>query len=132
MAAKSPSQLETQILGLLWREGPLTARQVLEQLPDGKTRAYTSVLSAMQVMEKKGLLDHQRAGKTHVYRPLVEKSEVLRPVWRDLLRNFFAGRPAAAMQHLLAESDVDQNELNEIRALLEEKAAQDSDTQKRS
>ncbi|CAM2009120.1 BlaI/MecI/CopY family transcriptional regulator [Acanthopleuribacter pedis] len=127
MSSKPPSQLETQILGLLWREGPLTARQVLEQLPDGKSRAYTSVLSTMQVMEKKGLLDHQRQGKTHVYRPLVEKEEVLRPVWRDLLRNFFSGRPAAAMQHLINESEVDAAELDEIRALLDQKAAKRKD-----
>ena len=50
-----PSDLELQVLAVLWRRGPSTAREVMEALPDGKHRAYTTVLSVMQVMEKKEL-----------------------------------------------------------------------------
>ncbi len=37
-----PSELEMQVLGILWEQGPRTARQVLDSLQDGKTRAYTT------------------------------------------------------------------------------------------
>ncbi|MCA9092782.1 MAG: BlaI/MecI/CopY family transcriptional regulator, partial [Planctomycetaceae bacterium] len=53
---KKPSDLELQILHVLWQAGPSTVRDVLEKLPDQKKRAYTSVLSVMQVMQKKGFL----------------------------------------------------------------------------
>ena len=56
MKSVKPSDLEMQVLSVLWERGPSTAREVLEAMPDGKKRAYTSVLSVMQVMEKKGLL----------------------------------------------------------------------------
>ena len=56
MKITKPSDLELQILSFLWEKGPSTAREVLEAIPDGKKRAYTSILSVMQVMEKKGFL----------------------------------------------------------------------------
>ena len=59
-AKHQPAEFELQVLGVLWEHGPSTVREVLERLPDGKPRAYTSVLSVMQVMQKKGLLAAKR------------------------------------------------------------------------
>lgn len=114
-----PSDLELQVLSVLWREGPATVRRVMAALPDKKPRAYTSVLSAMQVMEKKGLLDHERQGNTHIYRPMVTRRQVLGPLMRQLVRNVFGGRPSEAMAHLLSEQEVTAEELDEIRRLLD-------------
>ena len=55
MKTSKPSDLEMQILSVLWDRGASTAREVLKAMPDGKQRAYTSILSVMQVMEKKAL-----------------------------------------------------------------------------
>ena len=118
-----PSDLEMQVLAVLWEKGPATVRQVLDALPDGKQRAYTTVLSVMQVMEKKRLLDHTRDGLAHVYRPRVTRNQVYRPLMKDLLTNLFAGKASTAMQFLLAEADVDEAELKEIRKLINDRAA---------
>ncbi len=115
-----PSELELQILSLLWRNGPMTARQVLESMPDGKQRAYTSVLSVMQVMEKKGLLCRQREGLADVWRPAVSQQSILGPFLRNLVKNIFGGKPADVMQHLLNETDVPEEELSELRNLVEQ------------
>src|SRR5678816_4596767 len=72
-----PSDFELQILGVLWDRTEASARQVLESLPDNKPRAYTSVLSVMQVMEKKGFLTHRLEGKTNIYRAKVSQSRVM-------------------------------------------------------
>jgi predicted transcriptional regulator len=114
----SPSDLELQILSLLWRDGPSTARQVLQALADGRQRAYTTVLTTMQNMERKGLLTHTAQGNAHVYRPTGSRRQVLGPVLRGWVAKLFGGSPSAAVQHLLSESDVSQTELDEIRAFL--------------
>ena len=57
-----PSGVELQVLAVLWDKGPSSVRAVLEAMPDGKDRAYTTVLSVMQVLEKKGLVGHTAAG----------------------------------------------------------------------
>ncbi len=114
-----PSNLEMQVLSVLWAKGPLGARQVLEELPDKKERAYTTVLSVMQVMEKKGLLRHETEGNRHIYAPTVRKSEVLGTFLRGLVSNVFGGSAASAMQHLLQTTPVSEDEIQEMRDLLD-------------
>ncbi len=118
-----PSDLEMQVLGVLWARGPSTAREVLEAMPDRKKRAYTTILSAMQVMEKKGLLAHTSRGVTHVYRPAVAKRKVLRPFVRKVVNEVFGGRPTAVMQALLADGKVSDAELAEMHRLLDQARA---------
>lgn len=113
-----PSELEMQVLAVLWDRGPSTARHVLEALPDGKARAYTTVLTVLQVMEKKGLVSHTRSGTAHVYQPAVSKRQVLRPMLRGLVQRVFGGSTSAAVQQLLSETDVSADELAKIRELL--------------
>ena len=116
-----PSDLELQILGVLWEHGSSTARDVLNAMPDGKDRAYTSILSVMQVMRRKGLLElaPHRKKLAHVYAPAVTRSAVVGPVMRNLLQRVFAGRPAQAVQQLLDEAEISADELSEIRGFLD-------------
>jgi BlaI family transcriptional regulator, penicillinase repressor len=120
MPAVKPSDMEMQVLSVLWDQGPLTVREVQERLPDEKDRAYTTVLSIMQVMEKKGLLTHSVEGRANVYKPAVTRKQVMRPFMRSLLRNVFGGSPARAMQQLLDEGSVDAEELAAIRKLIDD------------
>lgn len=120
MKAARPSELELQVLTVLWDQGPLAVRGVQEALPDGKDRAYTTVLSVLQVMEKKGLVGHAQQGQAHVYHPLVKRGQVLRPMMRELLRNVFGGSPARALQSLLDGSKLDADELAQIRQVIQE------------
>ena len=115
-----PSKLEMQVLSLLWEHGPLTARAVLEKLPDEKPRAYTTVLSVLQVMERKGLVGHVAEGNRHVYTAKVKEKSVVAPLLQNLVRTIFGGRPSRAMQHLLDNSHVSAEELAEMRAMLDQ------------
>ena len=119
MKKVTPSDLEMQILSVLWERGSSTVREVMESMPDGKERAYTSVLSVMQVMEKKGLLTHTSRGVAHVYSPAMSRKKVLKPFLRKVVDEVFYGRPADMMQALLSETQVSKDELAEIRKLLD-------------
>ena len=121
MKKPQPSNLELQVLSVLWDRGPSTAREVLESMPDGKKRAYTTILSVMQVMEKKGLLTHTNEGNRYIFKPTVTQRQALRPILRGLVSNVFGGSVASVMQHLIKETPVDEEELKEIRRLLDEK-----------
>jgi len=116
-----PSNFELQVLGVLWEAPGLTVREVRERFSDGKARAYTSVLSVMQVMERKGLLSRRRPekGSADLWTAAVRRDEVSRPLLRRLMDQVFGGRPSMVMQHLLDAKSVDREEVAEIRRLLE-------------
>lgn len=117
-----PAEFELQILGTLWEHGPATVRQVMERLSDGKERAYTSVLSVMQVMQKKGLLEvsDERNGLAHIFKPLVSRQQVAVPLLRGLVTRIFGGSTRTALQHLLDAETLDRREIDEMRKLLDE------------
>lgn len=115
-----PSELEMQILALLWERGPSTAREVLENMPDGKPRAYTSILSAMQVMDQKGLLAREREGITDRWRPAKPKRSIMGSYLGDLIDKIFGGKPSRAVQHLLESAPVDEKELADIERVIRE------------
>jgi BlaI family transcriptional regulator, penicillinase repressor len=122
MKKPRPSELELQILSILWDRGPLPVRAIRDALPDGKDRAYTTVLTLLQIMEKKGLVGHTPQGQSHLYHPLARRKQVLRPLMRDLLRNVFGGNPAEAVQCLLDSAQLDEAELAQIRQALQNAA----------
>jgi predicted transcriptional regulator len=57
--------MELQILSLLWEQGPMAIRAIREALPDGKDRAYTTVLTLVRIMEKKGFVAHTLEAADH-------------------------------------------------------------------
>jgi BlaI family transcriptional regulator, penicillinase repressor len=118
MKHKEPSKLEMQVLSVLWARGASTVRDVMEVMPDGKTRAYTTILSVIQVMEKKGLVSHVAEGNAHVYQARVTRQQVTGPLLRGLVRQVFGGSAASALQHLLAEERVSREELDEIKEII--------------
>ncbi len=120
MAKQRPSELELQVLGVLWDRGPSTVRAVREAMPDGKDRAYTTILSVMQGMERKGLVGHTPQRQAHVYHATARREQVLEPMLRDLVRNAFGGSAARALQCLLGGSGVGAGELDEIRRVIDE------------
>lgn len=118
--ATKPSDLEMQVLSVLWEHGPLTVREILNRLPDGKDRAYTTVLTIMQGMTKKELVTRTKEGTAHVFHPAVSRDEILQPVMSRLLRNVFGGNPSQVVQALFNSTDVSRDDLAEIRKLIDE------------
>jgi len=90
----------------------------LESMPDGKKRAYTSVLSVLQVMEKKGFVDHESRGSTHFYKAVIAETDVVAPMLRRLVQNLFGGDPAAAVQTLLRATDANDADLKELNRVI--------------
>ena len=110
MITNAPSSLELQALAVLWQLGPATVREVREDLPDGRERAYTTVLTVLQNLQRKGLVrlargsrHLPRATRAHLYMAARSRREILRPFLRELITNVFLGSPAGLIEHVLTE-----------------------------
>lgn len=97
-----PSNLELQALSVLWHLGPSTVATILEELPDGKERAYTTVLTVMQNLEKKGHVRRSKAGRAHVYQAAHPQKSVVSEAVEEFITSTFGGRLIEAVLAVLA------------------------------
>lgn len=69
-------ELESQVMDEVWRRGHATVRDVLEALNRGRRkRAYTTVMTIMRRLHRKGVLRRVREGRTDVYSPVLSRSD---------------------------------------------------------
>ena len=100
----SRGELEQQVMVLLWRAGePLTVADVQELLARERDLAYTTVMTVLDRLAKKGLARRERRGRAWCYEPADPQSVVLAREMADLLRNVPAEVRDEALR-LLAES----------------------------
>jgi predicted transcriptional regulator len=118
---EQPTPAELEILKLLWERGTLTVREVMEDLNrDGRERAYTSVMSLMNVMTDKGLLARKPVGRAFEYSASSPRERTLGQLLGDLLGRAFEGSASALVTQLLDEANPTQEELAEIRKAIAE------------
>ena len=124
--ARPPSQyptgLELEILKILWRDGESPVRHVRDALAPLRDPAYTSVMTTMNIMRRKGYLKRRRNGKSFLYSPLVSEQATSRGMLSDLVERVFDGSARALMVNLLEAEGIGGGEIEELRALINEKA----------
>jgi predicted transcriptional regulator len=121
MDSYEPTPRELEALKVLWsKEGGATVREVCDAISAAleEELAYTTVLSLLQVMEQKRLVDHVRHGRAYVYRPLVERRKTLRQIADGFLETVFDGALSEYLAHVLDRRKVSKEELDELNALL--------------
>ena len=120
-ASSHPTELELEILKILWRRGASTVRQVREALAPTRPLAHTSVITIMNIMTDKGYLARDTEGNTHIFRAKVSGPSVRKRMLGDLVRRAFDGSTMAVMLNLLDASDLKDAEFAELRRRLEDK-----------
>jgi len=120
-ASRYPTELELEILKILWREGPAPVRPVLEALVPFRELAYTSVMTIMNIMTRKGYLRRTKTGKSFTYTPRVTEEATTRGMLADLVDRAFEGSAKSVVLNLLETRDIDAGELAELRSLLTRK-----------
>jgi len=114
----TPGELE--VLKILWDRGPSTVREVMDVLNQSRRRAYTSVMSLLEVMFDKRLVKRRPQGRAFVYWAAVSKERTLGQMVGDLVRRGFEGSASSLVAYLLDETRLSNEELNEIRRLITE------------
>jgi predicted transcriptional regulator len=110
-----PTPAELEVLKILWERGPSTVREVLGVLCEKRERAYTSVMSLLNVMTEKGLLRRRPRGRAFVYSARAGREKTLGSMVDDLVTRAFDGSASGLVAHLLDQSNPTIEELDEIR-----------------
>ncbi len=110
---------EMDVMNVLWQLGSGTVSEVRKGLLD--KLAYTTVLTILRTLEKKGHIRHEEEGRAHRYVPLVEKAEAQEGAVRRVTRKLFSGSPELLMAHLLNEKGLSEGQLRRLRTLVDER-----------
>ena len=116
--SKHPTELELEILKILWRGGPMPVSRVREALAPFRELAITSVTTVMNIMVRKGYLSRERSTGSYVYRPRVSEHATAGRLLRDVVDRVFDGSAAVAVARLLETGELDEKELKRVRDLL--------------
>ena len=118
-ASKYPTELELQILKVLWQQSPLLARDVQAALADeGRELAKTSVITTLNTMVDKKYLRRKSKGNTYLFSPQISEAEVAERVLGDVVDRVFDGSMAAVLLKLFDVQDIDDEELKELRRII--------------
>lgn len=111
------SDAEWRLMAVLWRRHPLTAREVLDALPQGPDRAYTTVKTQLTRLVAKGALRETTGGPASLYSPRVGAAQARRSALRGFVDRAFGGY-APLLQFLVEEDELTEADREELRRLL--------------
>ncbi len=120
-SSEYPTELELQILKILWHQGPLPVREVRRHLatgPAGRELAHTSVITILNIMVTKKYVSRAKQGKAYIFRPRVTQESVTGGMLHDVVQRVFDGSAATAVLKLLETGDIDREELKQLRQLI--------------
>jgi len=109
-------------MSVLWSKQSATVHDVLEALP--RDAAYTSVLTVLRILEKKGYVEHRSdpaGGRAHVYSPCVPALKARRLHVRDLIDRLFGGSSEELVVGLLEDESLSRAELEQMKERIEER-----------
>jgi BlaI family transcriptional regulator, penicillinase repressor len=113
------TELQLQLLRVLWARGESTVVEVQEALRPERRLAQTTVATLLSRLEKRGVVAYRTEGRQYVYRPLVTEAEVRGSVLAEVTEQLFDGDVAALVSHLLTAAEADAADLAKVRALIE-------------
>ena len=94
-------------------------RGVLDVLITRRRRAYTSVMSLLNIMNDKGLVTRKPQGRAFVYQVKKPRQLTLGGMVQHLLGGAFGGSASLLVSHVLDQSKPSAQELEEIRKAID-------------
>ncbi len=121
------TEAELRLMKLLWMRGESAVADLVQALPDGAPLAYTTVLTTVRILEKKGYVTHRQEGRAFLYSPCVAEHEASRSEVRHVLQRFFGNSRERLLLSLLGDAEVTPEELQRLKQAIAEAPDEDVD-----
>lgn len=111
--------LEAEVMRLVWERGEVQVEDVHQALLRSREIAYTTVMTVMTRLTRKGLLTRERRGRAYLYRPARRREEMAKSTLQEWSQRFFGGRVMPAISFLLGSEKLTPEEVEELRRLVD-------------
>jgi predicted transcriptional regulator len=129
MPAQPPvlTEQELEIMKVVWERESATVRDVYETLRERRQIAYTTVMTMMRILERKGHLKVRKSDRAYVYRPARPRQRVVGEMVREFVDRVFGGAAEPLVQHLVRDRHLTEDDLREIAVELKSRKDEDAD-----
>lgn len=110
---KSLTKAELRLMNILWDKGEATVCDLVGEMPEPKP-AYTTVLTVMQVLTKKKIVEPYRQGKVNVFKPLMSRDQYIAGFMEETRNTLFKGSLKNFLLFFARSEKIDKSELREI------------------
>ncbi len=100
-ASVQPTEVEMQILRILWELGPSPVREIHKRLEAAKGTNYSTTVKMLAVMLQKGLLKRDEDAQPYVYRPALTRARTGKRLLDDLVEKVYDGSTMALVLQAL-------------------------------
>ena len=112
------SDREAEIMGMLWKRGPLYVREILDSYPDPKPH-FNTISTIVAIPEDTGYVNHESISGSYRYFAVAEASDFAGRSLAQIIKNYFDGSARAAVSALVEEERISVDELREIIDMVE-------------
>jgi predicted transcriptional regulator len=120
------TEAELRLMKILWRRGESAVSDLVSDMSDTTPLAYTSVLTTIRILEKKGYVCHRQEGRAFLYSPCVAEQDAGQSEVRQLLQRFFGNSREQLLISLLGDDEISPNELRRLKAAIASTPEEDS------
>jgi predicted transcriptional regulator len=92
--------LELDCMNTLWPMGEGTVREIRDRLAERRPRAYTTIMTIMDRLTRKGVVERRKIGRAYTYRANVSAEEARAQALGQVVENFFGGSKEALLAQL--------------------------------
>jgi len=118
--SSQPTDVELQILRVLWESGPCTAREVHKTLAADKQTNYSTTVKMLAVMFDKGMVTRDEAAYPMTFSAAVSQQQTQQTVLGDVIRKLYDGSAKSLVMQVLSSQESSAADLAEIRRLIEQ------------
>ena len=117
--------VEWEIMEAVWQaKGQTTVRDIHSTLyPDGE-KAYTTVMTIMNTLEKKGLLQREKLGMVNFYVPRFTREDLVKNETQGFVSKVFHGSLPALASYLIDSESLTLEEIQAMKETLDRKESE--------
>ena len=110
---KQLTKAEEEVMQILWQLEKCNVASIITELPKPKP-AYNTVSTIVRILESKGFVDHEAAGRGFLYFPLVKKSDYSNQSINKLVDGYFQGSFKSMVSFFMKKNDMSLSELESV------------------
>ncbi|MGI8905199.1 MAG: BlaI/MecI/CopY family transcriptional regulator [Candidatus Sumerlaeaceae bacterium] len=114
------SKTEWSIMGICWRQGKCTARQVFEESLQQRHRSYQTIKTMLDRLADKGYLRKEKLGPLWLYQPTISRSKLVARAVENFVETVLDNTVSPLFVHLAQRETLSSAELDELRQLVQQ------------